>query len=164
MLTQKLIPADQGTAEFCTSTFLPKCVPTWNQMHWNLLQLPPKHGMATTHVRSSEVQTPNDICTRSTRSRRSTQLALRKRSARSRHPTQLPTTSAAFTGCRSKKGIGATKLFLCILANDATNYIVQRTQRNLRRNVYERTSTQQTKTWQRATNTGAKRQRETKQR
>ena len=87
------------------------------------MQLPPKHGMATTHVRSSEVQTVTDLCTRSARSRRPTQLPLRTRSARSRRPTQLPTASAAFTGCRSKqRGLAQPKMFLYILARDATNY------------------------------------------
>ena len=94
--------------------------------------------MATTHVRSSEVQTVTDLCTRSARSRRPTQLPLRTRSARSRRPTQLPlctrsarsrrptqlpTTSAAFTGCRSKqRGLAQPKVFLYILARGATNY------------------------------------------
>ena len=87
------------------------------------MQLPPKHGMATTHVRSSEVQTVTDLCTHSVRSRRPTQLPLRTRSARSRRPTQLPTTSAAFTGCRSKqRGLAQPKVFLYILARGATNY------------------------------------------
>ena len=87
------------------------------------MQLPPKHCMATTNVRSSEVQTVTVLCTRSARSRRPTQLPLRTRGARSRRPTQLPTTSAAFTGCRSKqRGLAQPKMFLYILARGATNY------------------------------------------
>ena len=117
----RLTSLEVFSAQFGTLTS--KCFRNKTVKTKPLMQLPPKHGMATTHVRSSEVQTVTDLCTRSARSRRPTQLPLRTRSARSRRPTQLPTASAAFTGCRSKqRGLAQPKMFLYILARDATNY------------------------------------------